>query len=135
MCRLNRRAMHPTSSIIGWFLSACLLAFCGSSASAQVIAYEGFDYAVGGVLAGNNGGVGWGDPWRNSPPGATIAGGSLAFGGLATTGNSALRPDAAHNTNSTNGDTRDLTTPVGTDNTSLFMSFLIRPSGPVGVGP
>lgn len=59
-----------------------------SSASAELLAYEGFDYAPGSI-AGLNGGTGWGGGWdtQNAGNPYQVAAGSQSYGGLATTGN------------------------------------------------
>lgn len=54
-------------------------------ANAALLAYEGFDYAEGS-LSGQNGGSGWGGAWTAG----SVVPGSLSYGSLATTGNSAL---------------------------------------------
>lgn len=54
-------------------------------ANATLLAYEGFDYDPGS-LAGQNGGSGWGGAWSAG----SVVSGSLSYGALPTTGNSAL---------------------------------------------
>ena len=58
-------------------IALAVMLFAGT-ASAALIAYEPFDYAVGG-LAGQNGGFGWGGPWE-APEGCY--GGEVAEPGL-----------------------------------------------------
>ncbi|MGD9691172.1 MAG: hypothetical protein AB7K52_15935 [Phycisphaerales bacterium] len=48
----------------GAILAAVLLA-AGSAARADLIAYEPFDYPVGGDINGRNGGTGWIGPWQD----------------------------------------------------------------------
>ncbi|TWT90509.1 hypothetical protein Mal64_09000 [Pseudobythopirellula maris] len=71
-------------------LSACAAALAATlamtnDASAELLAYEGFDYDPG-ALSGQNGGDGWGGSWGAGE----VVSGSLGYGSLTTTGNSAL---------------------------------------------
>jgi hypothetical protein len=65
-----------------------------TSARAQLIAYEGFDYAPGSQLFGTGqgtGGIGWATPWSaTSAAIATNNAGSLSYGTLPTSGGRVL---------------------------------------------
>src|ERR1041384_6386409 len=73
-------------------LSAVVLALGSAiSARAQLIAYEGFDYAPGTQLFGSSGGTGWATPWSaTSAALSTTPSGSLSYSTLPTTGNSVV---------------------------------------------
>jgi T5SS/PEP-CTERM-associated repeat protein len=97
-------------------------------------AYEGFDYApAGAAIVGANGGNGFAGPWVDSGPAdhAAIAAGSLAFGGLATTGNhvSAVSRDDA-----IGSIFRQFSDPIGDPGTTRYLSFVVRPDGTLNEG-
>jgi len=75
-------------------LIVALTAMLASSASAALLLYEGFDYTAGEdtlTNSANVGGTGWTGGWSsNTSRGvADVASGSLSYGTLQTTGNSA----------------------------------------------
>ncbi len=116
-----------------------------SSAVAQLLLYEGFDYSAGANLAGLNGGTGWNGGWVDvgGTGGVTVNAGSLSGGGNApdgydarSTGNSVFvangnsygrqldcslnGPFGAHGLIDANGR-------VGANHTTLYISFLQQP--------
>ena len=128
-----------------WPLAICLCILGQPPASAQLLVYEGFNYASGAILAGLDGGTGWNGGWVDvgGAHGGTIGGGNLAGGANSpsgydarSTGNSA----AIDNGNSygrfldcsSNGvfgarGLLDGSGHIGADNTTLYISFLQRP--------
>ncbi|MFH1883126.1 MAG: LamG-like jellyroll fold domain-containing protein, partial [Planctomycetota bacterium] len=82
------------------------------SASAQLIAYEPFDYPANG-LSGNDGGSGWNGAWDG---GQQVTAPGLAFSPLLVKGNKATV---------VGGDSfRDLPEPMGDNETQLWISFV-----------
>jgi hypothetical protein len=75
-------------------MGALLLASTTPTTQAQIVAYEGFDYAAGTQLNGLNGGTGgagWGTTWSaTSAAIATNSATGLTFGSLPTTGGSVV---------------------------------------------
>src|SRR5579863_6226907 len=97
---------------------------------------KGFDYGpAGSTLVGDNGGFGFSGAWKSGGFGATLsnnfdlASGSLAYPGLATSGNSIVTSA----TQSIAGVERDLNTVLGDGQTAYF-SFLVEPQGILGDG-
>ena len=89
------------------------------TAQAQLITYEGFEYATG-ALEGENGGVGFGgNAWTGS---GDVAAATLSFGTLQTSGGSAVGFGA------NNGGFRGLanTLTTGAGGQSFFLSYLFR---------
>jgi hypothetical protein len=117
-------------------LVGLILASGPTSARADLIAYEGFNYPTGTNLNGQNGGSGFAGAWVPGGFNAsifnhlTIAPGSLAFDDLLTSGNHA----SAGATNAIAGLTRHLAQPLGTPGTTAYLSFLLRPEGILGQG-
>ena len=105
------------------------------SASASLVAYEGFDYQVGSQLLTQNGGSGFSSDWEAGGFNASIhnnyqiASGSLGFQGLLTSGNRVV----SSSQNAISGIVRDLTLP-GSSGTTQYISFLVRPEGTPGDG-
>jgi len=66
--------------------SAVIAAGAGSAHAVTVI-YEGFDYASGGYLSGQNGGIGFAGPWQYTRTNPVIRTGSLTWGDLVVSGN------------------------------------------------
>jgi hypothetical protein len=99
--------------------------------SAALIAYEGYDYAVGSNILGENGGSGWANAWSGSSPSATVGDRDIqapgaTYPGLATTGNKAF-------ISATNQTERTLSAGVqgaGTAEEMLWFSFIGQRSGP-----
>src|SRR5512133_2579345 len=106
---------------------------------ADLIAYEGFDYAAGSDLSFQNGGFGWSTAWGTNSSGTTIAGNMLGAGikagnlsytdlagnSLVTSGNSLFMTG----TNGTSQPFRTLNTVVGTNGGSAWVSFMAYRSG------
>ena len=105
---------------------------------ATLMDHDPLDYApVGSDALGKNGGLGFrSTPWVAAGYNASInnydvAGGSLAFHGLATSGNHATTGAVG----SIAGIARPLQVPVfPTDTTTRYVSMLLRPEGTVGAG-
>ncbi len=94
------------------------------AADASLVVYEGFDYASGSPLAGQNGGLGWSGAWDGSGLSATMDAG-LSYSNLATSGGSVASAPPVSGTVAFY--TRPLSETYGADNTSLYLSFLLRP--------
>ena len=66
MCKLSGRSLDLLIVAVTVILVGTV------SAQASLIAYEGFDYAAGQALGGQNGGTGWNGAWndvnRNGDP-------------------------------------------------------------------
>jgi hypothetical protein len=115
------------------FILTCVLA--AGTAAANTLASEGFNYTPGLSLNGQNGGSGWSTSW--STPGgldATIAASSLTFGGLAISNGAVSTAGFQPSNQGSSVATwiRNLTTPVGADNTTVYLSFLFRPDAGFG---
>lgn len=110
------------------------------STHAQLIAYEGFDYPAGSDLSTLNGGIGWATPWGTNSSGTTLSGNAAgdwitgsslsymdAFGNsLVTSGNSLFLTG----TNGTSQPFRTLSTTIGTNGGTAWVSFMAYRSGP-----
>lgn len=104
---------------------ALLLAGAVPVASAQLYAYEPFDYAVGSDLVGASGGLGWTSPWGaySGTPTATAftaVSGSLSAAGLTTIGNSAVMTGA----DGTLQLARSIANISGADGTTTWFSYI-----------
>jgi hypothetical protein len=96
-------------------LAFCVLVLGGTSAArADLVAYDPFNYAVGSSLNGQNGGTGFSGAWY--APGTTVQPG-LTYPGLPTSGGS-----------SGGFGTRPISVSIGTDNTTLYFSWLEKAS-------
>jgi hypothetical protein len=103
-------------------------------AAAQLLVYEGFDYANGYWLGNTNtGGFGWGAGWATgSQVIATNQSGSLSYGGLQTSGGSAVFGNPYGPFAGTQQATRALTSAMGLTNYfsgsggTLWVSFLYQ---------
>lgn len=109
---------------LGIFSAACVMPL--SRTWAATLVYESFDYTVGSELNGQSGGTGFGSySWSDSSaPGNrdTVSSGSLAYGSLATAGNSALAVSPTYAL--TSSVTRRFTNISGTAGTTTWVSFL-----------
>jgi len=115
-------------------LSALSLSVFPGSSGAALIAYDGFAYAPGVDLNGQNGGTGWDDAWFAGNPLAFIATPGLAFGGLGTTPGAATataKPSPPGGGDIT-FEQRHLADSVGADGTTLYLSVLMRPEAGFG---
>jgi hypothetical protein len=108
------------------FLSAALAVALTSSASAALIAYEGFDYTEANdtALTGLSGGIGWTEayPSVTSSGGTQIIADGLSFTGIPSSGKSAQRTASATLTG--NGRNWAATLTAGT----YWYSFLMKPT-------
>jgi hypothetical protein len=116
--------------------AALAVALFPSQASAQLIAYEGFDYPTPGDLLGNNGGFGWGGAWQPGgfnaqfPNAYDIASPSLDYPLLIENGNRVTTGAA----NVITGISRPLATPLpAVQTTTRFLSVLLRQQNTSGV--
>lgn len=100
-----------------------------NSANAQLLAYEGFDYAVGSGLNGQNGGYGFTSAWYNeTQAGSTIMEGSLTGpAGLPTVGNSVLLSGSLGTYNIF----RDFANISGDDGSTTWISYIGQRVGPI----
>lgn len=106
--------------------------------NASLLAYEGFNYTAGTDLSGQSGGYGWSNSWTTGIVGDTV---------ISNANSSSLNyTDALGNTLLTSGNTffysaaslasgdsrtfRDLPVTRGADNTTTWIAFLGRRSGP-----
>lgn len=103
-----------------------------ATASAALIAYEGFDYAPDGAnLLGANGALGFSGAWRAGGFNASISDNfdldsdPLLFGQLLHSAPT-VRTSAV---GAISGITRDLAAPLGLSNSTVYLSFLIQPEG------
>ena len=114
-------------SLVRLGLLACLVLTAATPVHA-VSVNEGFGYPEGSSLAGQNGGSGWAGPWSNAQTVVDVKiGPGLSFAGLATSGGSA--------TSDPGGVAffrRQLGSTLGADNTTVFLSFLLRPDAGSG---
>lgn len=115
------------------YLAGFAVAFCVCSAwsnsYANLLAYEDFDYApVGGDLTGHGGGgsLGFSNAWSGQTS-YNVGNGSLLHptSPLVPIGNSVTAVAFGDN----RGIDRDLTTPLGVEGTSAYVSVLLRPEG------
>ncbi len=97
--------------------------------------YEGFNYVPGSSLDQQNGGTGWAGGW-GTPGGldATTVGGSLTSAGLVVSGGavSTAGSQAPNQGSSVATWNRLLGTTQGTDNTTVYFSFLMQPNAGFG---
>jgi PEP-CTERM motif. len=112
-----------------------LLALAALPAHADLLAYEGFDYAPGTPLLNRTGGSGWEGGWNEfglgSGTAATTAG--LSYSGVSATGGAVQTPGGG----TTIGHVRNLpaASAYGVPGTTIYFSVLLRPTDPVGTGP
>ena len=116
--------MLPKRTLLGAALAATL----ASSASAALIAYEGFDYSesVGTSITGLNGGTGWDEAYPAPGGGTLLLANGLAYSGtnaLATVGKSVNF--VANSNMSTGRDWADSTSAVASG--TYYYSFQIDP--------
>ncbi len=136
-------------------LGAMALLGFACSASAALIAYEGFDYTVGSVALGRsgiitdwNGGTGWAGPWEDIPPdgndpfvnpasstqdaASDILAGSLSytdmFGHMLVTSGNMLHNSGTNN-NATSRPARNLNSIIITNGTTTWISCLGQRTG------
>ena len=118
-------------------LGAVLLLVASSAlaARADTIAYEGFSYAPGSSLNGQDGGTGWVGSWF-TPGGldSTITATGLSFGDLQVAGGAATTAgfQPPNQGSSVSFFERSLATPLGADGTTVYLSFLLQPNAGAG---
>ncbi len=117
------------------FFRLCLSGDCSGDVVSNcnppgLLVHEPFDYAAGSALNSLNGGTGFSGPWSNSinGPNYTIAEGSLSFAPLCATGGR-MHSTAGHTRMS-----RPLSASFGSDGTTRYFSFLLRPEGVLNGG-
>ena len=133
---------------------SCLLLMAGglplapSAVRADVLAYEGFDYAAGTALGDQGGGIGWAAPWTVIHPNGgslNVTAGNLTAGANAPAGYDALSGGQSANLISNFRDGRNLDTApggafdtagyvdgngrIGADGKRLYFSFLQKSNG------
>ncbi len=122
------------SSWISGFLLLCVCA--AGIASADTLAeYEGFNYPAGSSINLQNGGSGWSGAWQTPGGlGAIIDGSSLTSGGLAVSGGALTTAGFQPPNQGSSVATwvRALGTPLGADNTTEYLGFLLRPDAGFG---
>src|SRR5579871_1272557 len=107
----------------------------GIAAQADTLsAYEGFQYTTGSSIAGQNGGSGWAGAWT-TPGGldATTTSG-LSFSDLLVSGGAASTAGSQppNQGSSVAFWLRSLSTPLGADGTTVYLSFLLQPDAGFG---
>jgi hypothetical protein len=116
-------------------LTAALLA--PAAAQANVFVFDSFDYTPGTSLNGQNGGTGFSTAWTKSINSGSategIEAGSLSSGTLSTSGSHAnLGPRLTSGNTLSFG--RNLSSPIGADNSKVYFSVVLRPEGTLGQG-
>jgi hypothetical protein len=113
-------------------LAASAVLVASAPARASQVAYEGFSPSFP-IYA--NGGTGFNGPWTQggfnvSGSGYTPVEDSLCVAKLPTSGGSVSGPAFS----AINGAVRDLASPLGQDNTTVYLSFLVQPQGTLHAG-
>jgi hypothetical protein len=130
------RSNHVGKRAVVVAMSLCSCLAFVRIASADIIAYDGFNYAAGIDLVGNSGGTGFSGAWAaggfnaSSSANYDVASGSLAFSTLLTSGNRV----STGSTQVIAGVTRTLAAPLGADGTTTYLSMLLRPEGTLTAG-
>jgi hypothetical protein len=120
-------------TVCGSLFALVALLFVSQSALADEVAYEGFSQSFP-IYA--NGGDGFSGPWTQGgfnafASGYTANAGSLSYPSLlASTGGSV----SGGAFSAINGALRNLAQPLGADNTTVYVSFLLRPDGALSDG-
>jgi hypothetical protein len=116
---------------------AGLLILGANSTRGDLFVHEPFDYSpVDRDLVGTNGGLGFAGPWQPGGFNASISDNvdvdddPLAFGALLSSP-SAVRTSAV---GAISGVTRSLAVPLGEAETTVYLSFLIKPEGVLHAG-
>jgi hypothetical protein len=119
---------------ISRFLLPCVCA-AGIVNAGTLFEYEGFNYPTGSSINLENGGSGWSGAWE-TPGGldATIAASSLSSGDLAVSGGALSTAGSQPPNQGSSVATwiRSLGTPLGADNTTAYLSFLLQPDAGYG---
>ena len=103
-------------------------AVTGFEASGALAAYEGFDYAAGTSLVGQNGGTGFAGAWGTTGGAATIQSPGMTYDSLVTSGNGLFVDGSAGSV----AIFRDLVSPRGADGTTTWISLTHVRTGPEG---
>ncbi|MDA3875151.1 MAG: hypothetical protein PF795_14475 [Kiritimatiellae bacterium] len=105
-------------------LLACL--GIATSASAALLAYDGFDSYAEGALAGNNGGSGWLSDWESNTVTADVQSGGLSYsnGSVIINGGSKAITIFGADTNNEQAILRQFT--PTTSNGDLYFSYLVQ---------
>jgi len=107
-------------------LALALTAAAHLSPAGATSVYEGFsDYAIGTPVEALNGGSGWGGAWWYGGLDLNVSAPGLTYAGLPTAGGAAT--SAAPSPPQVAWYIRLLQAPVGIDNSTLYLSFLLRP--------
>jgi hypothetical protein len=123
------------SSRWGFGLLLAFVCAAGIANADMLSVYDGFNYTPGLSLSGLNGGFGWSGAW-GTPGGldATLGSSSLALGPLAVSGGAVSTQGFQPPNQGSSVATwiRDLATPLGADNTTVYLSFLLQPDAGAG---
>jgi len=119
-------------------MAVVLLAIAVAAESrASLLAYEDFNYGPAGApLLGASGGSGFSTAWQigpapaNSSANYVLGSGSLSFDPLSVGGQSASSAAIS----GIGGLLRNLNQTFGADNSTMYMSFLLRPEGTLNAG-
>ncbi|MEX2607661.1 MAG: PEP-CTERM sorting domain-containing protein [Kiritimatiellia bacterium] len=105
-------------------MSAALLLM--QTASAALLAYDGFDEYADGTLASNNGGSGWTSSWDSNTVTADVQSGGLSYsnGSISINGGSKAITVFGSNTNNEQAILRSFT--PTTSNGNLYFSYLVQ---------
>jgi hypothetical protein len=106
-----------------------LVNICESSAA--LIAYEGYQYAIGSNIVGENGGNGWANAWSGTTPSTTVGDRDVqapgaAYPNLATSGNKAF----ISATNQTQRTLSDGVQGLDAVEETIWLSFIGQRTGP-----
>jgi hypothetical protein len=131
-----RHGKHSSCRFRARCFFALVLALAANRAPAALIAYEPFDYPLGGAFVGSTNGFGFDEPWRPGGFNATLFNlakmkpGALAYPGLATRGTNHLQIDAVPDgVAGIHGVARLLSTNLALPGAKFYLSFLHRPEG------
>lgn len=124
---------HTRKLVLGglvWIL--CVAVFGISTAHAELLAYEGFNYTAGSNIVGQNGGTGWAGAWDlgDASAGTTVTqAGSLSYSdtlgnALATTGGKLLNSAIGSGTASQEGRTLNFRRGADGASGSTWFSFI-----------
>ncbi len=112
----------PLKALSTSALAITAILTAASPAQAELLAYEGFDYAAGAELRGQTGGTGWAAPWgvsNRTIPRIVVQGTGLSYQNLQVTGNSVGNPT----TSSEGAERTFLNAPI---TGSVYFSFLVN---------
>ena len=128
----SRKAPLLASGVLAGLLAA-------TPARAELIAYEGFDYASGTDIRGQSGGTGWaaGSSWSGYDPRytwpGTVTSSGLSYGSLDTQGNALTTSTTPGPELSSSAIYWRNLPQFGQEGTTLYVSFLFRPEPGFGV--